>query len=75
MKMPRLRATVALRLTLWYVAAFSISSVLAMALVYSSASRALRAETDAELSHDLDERVSIVNRDTRPATVMVFSDH
>lgn len=60
--MPRLRATVALRLTLWYVAAFSISSVLAMALVYSSASRALRAETDLELRRDLDERVSIVNR-------------
>jgi signal transduction histidine kinase len=61
-KTPRLRATVAFRLTLWYAAGFSISSMLAMTLVYSSVSGVLRARTDAELRQDLEETVSLVNR-------------
>ncbi len=52
--------TVALRLTLWYTCAFSISSILAIALVYSSVVAALHAKTDAELRSDLAETVEMV---------------
>ena len=60
--MPRLRATVALRLTLWYAAAFCVSLLLAMALVYGSVVGLLRARTDDELRQDLEETAALVGR-------------
>ena len=60
--MNRRGATVALRLTLWYTAAFSFSSLLAMGLVYSSVVGVLHAKTDAELRQDLAETVALLDR-------------
>ncbi len=60
--MPRVLGTVAVRLTLWYAAAFAVSAALAMAIVYSAVVGVLRAETDEELRQDLQETVSLVER-------------
>jgi heavy metal sensor kinase len=68
--MRRPRATIALRLTLWYAAAFALSSVLAMAVVYSIVAGVLRAETDAELRQDLEETAALV----RAGGVEAFRD-
>ena len=62
MKTPKRGATVAVRLTLWYTAAFSVSSLLAMGLVYSSVVGVLRAKTDTELRQDLEETVAVLER-------------
>ncbi len=62
MRIPKPRATIALRLTLWYAVAFSVSAVLAMALVYSSVVGVLHAKTDSELLQDMEEAVSLVRK-------------
>ncbi len=60
--MARVRATIALRLTVWYAAIFAVSSMLAMALVYSSVVGVLRANVDAELRQNLEELTSLVEK-------------
>jgi heavy metal sensor kinase len=55
-----LRTTVAFRLTAWYAAVFAVSSLVAMAVVYSTVVGVLRAKTDAELREDLEELASLV---------------
>jgi signal transduction histidine kinase len=60
--MPRLRPTIALRLTLWYATVFSASFLLGMVALYSSVAGLLRSETDGELRQDLEETASLVDR-------------
>ncbi len=59
--------TVALRLTLWYAAVFSSSSLLALALLYSAVLGVLRAGTDDELRRDLAETAALVREGGEPA--------
>ncbi len=60
--MNRRGATVALRLTLWYTAAFSLSTLKAMGLVNSARVGVLRSKSDAELRQDLAETVALLDR-------------
>ncbi|MEO5618203.1 MAG: ATP-binding protein [Candidatus Eisenbacteria bacterium] len=59
--MPRPRLTIAVRLTLWYAAAFAFSSLLAMALVYGTVFAVLHQRADRELISDLEELVEMVD--------------
>ena len=52
---PERKATLALRLTLWYAAAFAVSSALALAVVYALVVAAVAARTDADLGGDIEE--------------------
>ena len=64
--MPSLRPSLALRLTLWYAGIQLLSSLLAMALVYSIVAGVLRAKTDEELLLDLVETGELVGRSGLP---------
>ena len=52
---PERKTTLALRLTLWYAAAFAVSSALALALVYALVVAAVVARTDADLREDIED--------------------
>lgn len=52
---PRLRRSLALRLTLWYAMIFAFTSALAFSGAYALIARALTERADEELRQDLDE--------------------
>lgn len=52
---PEHKGTLALRLTLWYAAAFVVSSALALAFGYALVVAAVAARTDADLREDIEE--------------------
>lgn len=54
-KLRKFRHTLALRLTLWYAGIFTISSILAFALVYVLMVAVVQKQTDADLRDDLAE--------------------
>ena len=71
---PELKGTLALRLTIWYAAAFVVSSALALALVYALVVAAVAARTDADLRGDIEEFASLyrdegLDRVTREMTL------
>lgn len=62
-----IRPTVALRLTLWYAATFSVSFLLALVLLYFAVAGVLRAEVDTELRQDLEETAALVHHGSERA--------
>ena len=62
-KLPRLRRSLALRLTLWYAAIFAATSVLAFGGAYALIAGVITERTDEELRQDLDEYASYWRQD------------
>lgn len=53
--LPKLRYTLALRLTVWYAGIFTISSLFAFALVYALVVAVVQERTDDDLEDDIEE--------------------
>lgn len=62
-KIPKLRSSLALRLTIWYAAIFAASSVLAFAFVYALTVASVAERTDEELQEEIVDFAAVFRQD------------
>ncbi len=65
-KIPKLRSTLALRLTIWYAAIFAVSSILAFAFVYALTGAFVADRTDEDMRQDLGEFAALYKQEGIP---------
>ena len=62
-KIPKLRSTLALRLTIWYAAIFAVSSVVAFVFVYALTAAFVADRTDKDMRQDIDEFTALYQQE------------